>query len=126
MSVSAHGQDLRKSERVPIRVDLLYAVNKPAEIRLHLGRGEHCGAMVDISAEGIGFVSEIAIPVSTELEIKFHLIYEESVKSSMFVYGQVRYCRSLVEFGRYRIGVEFTNIKQEDRDIIKGFVRKCL
>ncbi|MFH0878017.1 MAG: PilZ domain-containing protein [Candidatus Omnitrophota bacterium] len=116
----------RQNVRVPVYVDFYYLIAQPPEIRIRLGQEEKKGSMVNISSGGIGFVSDVELPSSTEVDIKFCLVLKDIESPSLSVTGQVKHCRFLPELKTYRIGIAFNKINEKERGIISEFVKNFL
>ena len=116
----------RRHKRVRVDVDLFYKVDRPPEIRMKIGDQSKRTGMVNVSEGGIGYVSDSDIPVLTELDITFHLIFKDGHSQEIRAQGQVRYCYPLPEFERYpvyRIGAEFSSIDEKNRSRIIDYIR---
>ena len=126
MARSSEPLERRKHKRVQVDVDLYYKVDRPPEIRMKIGEQAKRTGMVNVSEGGIGYVSDSDIPVLTEIDITFHLIFKDGHSREIRAEGQVRYCYPLPEFERYpvyRIGAEFIGIDEKNRGLIIDYVR---
>lgn len=78
----------------------------------------------NISAAGIAFESENAIDQSDHIEIKLLLT---SCRALIVIYGKVVYCNEIIESEgsiNYHIGVDFINLKDQDREVLIKHVVK--
>ncbi len=79
---------------------------------------------VNVSATGIAFNCEIALKAGDYLEIKMLLISSMAV---VVTYGRVVYCQSGQSNDNrfpYFVGIDFINMKEEDREMLIKYVIK--
>ena len=72
---------------------------------------------ISLSEGGLSFDCEEAIPLNTYLALK--VVFEETF-SGLLLYGQVLY--SGEEDGKYKIGVEFTDLPESSRMIVARYI----
>jgi len=120
------GSDRRRFSRLSVNLTVLFRVDSPLHVRNMVGDREIEAATVDLSSGGMSFLTEYNIPVWTTLSLKFKLFKLSS--SGMFsfhapvqVFAEVR-SSVLLESGRYRLGLCFTEVRQEDKARIASFV----
>ena len=71
---------------------------------------------IDISRDGIGFLSDHAIPLNERVAIELAL---KPDAAPVLVIGEVKWVRQIADTARYRIGLSFADIiegSQEDLD----------
>ena len=119
------GSERRNSSRERVIFTVIYRVKKPIEVIMVVGGKKVSATMIDLSSAGMAVSTSYDSPVATELALKFTLINpyakaEEQVK----VMEMVAVVRNNIpgEGNNYRIGVAFTEIKEEDKDAISKFV----
>ena len=80
---------------------------------------------VSLSAAGVAFNNDKSIPVGTLLELRMVL---SSCLAVIVVHGQVVHCKDIAPNDpqqRYEIGVDYVNIKEDDRELlIKHVIKK--
>lgn len=82
---------------------------------------ERISQEVNLSASGIAFHQQESLSIGQYLAIEMYL---PSALALILVYGKVVQCESLPS-GLYTIGVEYTDIKEQDQELlIKHVVRK--
>ena len=70
---------------------------------------------VDISRDGIGFVSSRAIPLKEKIAIELAL---KPDTEPVLVIGEVRWVRKLSDSEQYRIGLTFSDVIDGSRDLL--------
>lgn len=123
--------DRRKYKRLKIGTLFTYQVEKPLSLRKIIGHDKEVNAlMLDLSAGGMGFLTEYSMPADAVLFMKFILIYsvindsgdgKEKVKSIEAI-GTTRY-NILVDRNEHRLGICFTYISEEDKKIIANLTK---
>ncbi|MCM8787323.1 MAG: PilZ domain-containing protein [Candidatus Omnitrophica bacterium] len=120
-------QERRKFKRVKVNFIVIYSIHQPVKLRMFINNKEIYAIMIDLSEGGMAVLTSYQIPENTLLHIKFTLIDStatfESRISKIELMGEVRYC-TLREDKSYRLGIRFTQIKEEDRVIISNFCKK--
>lgn len=79
---------------------------------------------VNVSATGMAFNCEVALKAGSYLEIKMMLVSSMAV---IVTYGRVVYCKnnpSSESHYPYVVGVDFVNMKDEDRELLIKYVVK--
>ncbi|AEG00094.1 hypothetical protein [Methylomonas methanica] len=80
---------------------------------------------VNLSAAGVAFTNNVAIPVDTLLELRMVLT---SCLAVIVAYGRVAQCKDISQDNTehpYAICVEYVNMKEEDRELlIKHVIKK--
>jgi hypothetical protein len=56
------GAERRRSQRVPLVVDLFYRIERPPELKIKFGDRIETAYVVDISTDGIGFICGTELP----------------------------------------------------------------
>ena len=119
------GMDKRKSKRVSARFTIIYDVYKPLSASMRIGGKEVDALMLDLSSSGMAICTNYDIPVSTVLRMKFTLINRkaelESQVQTIELMGEVRY-NVLWGNNEHRLGIMFTQIKEEDKKSIEDYV----
>jgi len=76
---------------------------------------------------GIAFLTSFQIPSSSDsairLTLEFDLATGDGQVYAIRAVGEVRYCYQLFEEAKWRIGIQFKEIKEEDKARIANFVR---
>jgi len=81
---------------------------------------------LDISVGGLGLLAsrEISSPEGhARISLAFDLPCPSGESRQICAIGEVRYCLKLTEENRYRVGVKFLQITDEDKLAIADFVR---
>ena len=115
----------RKFKRLKASFIVVYRLRRPLDILMIIGNEEVSGIMFDLSEGGISIASDYDIPPGTTLSIEFTLINpyasrDEQVKR-IEVSGEVRN-KTVTDSGENRLGIQFTNIAEEDRKALTDFV----
>ena len=124
---ASSGSDKRASKRLKANFTLYYQVNKPPTVVMNIGYGREIEAlMLDLSDGGMAILTNMDIPVDTVLLIKFTLINRALKDDNRIIKvgmtGVVCYNR-LLENEEHRLGIQFTNINEQDKKAISEFVR---
>ena len=72
---------------------------------------------VDISRDGIGFISNHSIPLHEKIAIELAL---RSEADPVLVIGEVKWVRKLSDSDQYRIGLTFSDIIDGSRDELES------
>ena len=124
MGNSEIGRDKRKFERVEAKFIVTYQVLSPSEVRRQFWDREIGGVMVDISGGGMGIITAHEIPALAMLALKFTMFDPFSIDKKpvkIETKGEVRYNLPLGR-GEHRLGIQFIEIIEEAKQIIKNFV----
>jgi adenylate cyclase len=111
-------QDVRKSPRVAVRLDLDYWRLKGKAVAAEGSRG----TLRDLGYRGLAAELERPLPLYSELKLAFDLSFLGFRASE--VYGRIVSLRE--EDGRFLAGVEFTSLEAETQDKIEIFVQMLL
>jgi len=111
-------QDVRKSPRVPVRLDLEYWLLEGKAVRGEASRG----AIRDLGYHGLLAELERRLPLYAELKLAFELSFLGSRAAE--VYGRLVSLRE--EGGRFLGGVEFTSLDADTQQRIELFVQMLL
>lgn len=120
------GIERRQHKRLNVDFTVIYQVDKPLTVKISIGWNKVIEAlMLDLSEGGMAILTEYNIPKSTVLLMKFTLINlafigEKRIKS-MNITGEV--CYNVSEKKEHRLGIRFTEIKQDDKLAIADFVK---
>lgn len=79
------------------------------------GSAFHSTKTVDISRDGIGFISNHAIPLKEKVAIEIALTPETE---PVLVIGEVKWVRKISDSDQYRIGLTFSEIIDGSRDAL--------
>lgn len=123
MQAYLSGAEKRKSRRVEVLFDLVYKVGATPAVSVKVGDKDKYATTMDISEGGMAIMTDYSVPVLTELDITFHLIYKDHQTPPMSAIGRVCYISVAANRKGYRLGIEFIKIKDEDRKRIIDFVR---
>lgn len=121
------GRERRRFSRLRSHVAVIYKVNEPLAVRMHLGDKEITATALDLCESGMAISTNHNIPLNTFLLIKFTIFKIDSDNRStlygpMVINGEVRYNTLLGENIR-RIGIYFTKIEEGDKIEIAHFVK---
>ncbi|MDD5348339.1 MAG: PilZ domain-containing protein [Candidatus Omnitrophica bacterium] len=112
---SYQGPERRTNKRVRMNCTVIYRINQPPDARFSLEGKDMYAQMVDISQNGMAMVTDLDIPTSTVVSIRFTLlkVNEELVKFSgpMEITGEVRSNVS-VEQKQHRLGIYFKKMRK--------------
>jgi c-di-GMP-binding flagellar brake protein YcgR len=115
----------RRFKRVKMGVTVMYRKNAPMDVWISDTQSERQARMFDLSEGGIGILTDINIPVQDVLRVKFALTRGKDSAVNCYgdleLMGQVRYC-CLAGENKYRLGIEFIDIKDSVRTQIRNFV----
>ena len=75
---------------------------------------------VDISRDGIGFISNKIVPLNKKIAIEIALAPEDE---PVLVIGQVQWVRQLSNINSYRVGMRFANILPGSRSRLDKYFR---
>ena len=119
------GIERRKHKRVKVRLNVIFRKNEPLEVRLRTLDSESRASMVDISEGGMSILSNLNIPISTVLWIRFTL--SKGDKESVSFYGTVEVLGKVVNSSVsgqdiYRLGITFLEMDEVSKREIGNFV----
>ncbi len=119
------GQERRRFKRVKLGVSLVYRKDAPMDVNVRSSNIESKAKMLDLGEGGLAILTDVNIPVSTVLWVKFTLSKAEnksvSYYGNMELLGEVRYSVP-VEGNNYRLGISFVNIKEKLKVDITNFM----
>lgn len=105
---------------------VVYRIDRPAKVRLRIGKKEIRATMIDLSAGGISFLTDCDIPLGSLLQMKFTLFKLEkddvSFYGPMEIEGEVRYNLPLGG-SEYRLGIFFKRIADQDKKEVEIFIQ---
>jgi c-di-GMP-binding flagellar brake protein YcgR len=124
------GRDRRKSQRLRVRLAVVYQINKPLNVRMQIGDKELIATTLDLSEGGIAISTNYDIPLQTDLLIKLTLFKVDNENKVTFygpmeIIGEVR-SNSLLENGEHRLGISFTSIEEKDLTELVKFLNAAL
>lgn len=126
---SLSAREKRRFKRLRVNLAVIYRVDKPISVRMKVGNREARSTMFDLSEGGLSMLTNLNIPVSSQLIMKFTLfkVDQEDVSfyGPMEIIGEVRYNIPLGG-DEFRIGIRFKRIKREDKNEISGFVKSTI
>ena len=117
------GIERRKFRREKVSFIVNYAIRKPIEVSITLGKRECDALMLDLSEGGMAVASSLDIPLSTTLDITFFLV-SKKISKRMAIQGET-VNRFVLKKNEYRLGIQFTKISQEDKTVISDFVKSA-
>ncbi|HRU38526.1 MAG TPA: PilZ domain-containing protein [Candidatus Goldiibacteriota bacterium] len=111
----------RKFKRVNKRIKVSYkVVSLPAEIEeIKKKLEKNTVESVNISAGGIQLIDDEELAPEQILRIEINV---GSTGDTIITFAEVRWCAKDNALGRYRTGIEFLVLKDEDKDIIDKIV----
>jgi len=120
------GRDRRKSQRLRIRLAVVYQINKPLTVRMQAGDKETVASALDLSEGGMAISTNYDIPLQSDLLIKFTLFKVDnddrvSFYGPMEIVGEVR-SNTTIENSLHRLGICFTKLDEKDRQEILNFI----
>lgn len=119
------GKERRKFKRVELGLTLIYRKDAPLEVNIRSSDMESRAKMLDLGEGGLSILTDVNIPLSTVLWIKFTLskIENKSVSyyGNMELLGEVRYCTAVGD-NNYRVGISFINVRDNLKVDIANFV----
>ena len=126
MNMQYSGPDRRKFNRLKVSFIVIYRVHKPLEVIMIVGNKEINAIMLDLSEGGMALSTNYNIPLATIILIKFTLINPYAIGDericTLEMTGEVRN-NVLAGKNDYRLGICFTDITKENRQIIAHFVK---
>lgn len=128
MGHSYPDQERRKCRRVKQGYVLMYKMDSGAKTRALPAEAAYNGMMLDLSEDGMAFLTHQKIPLSTCITNKFILVDEVMMQQdNRFrpVEAEGKVCYHLSgQRGMYRVGLQFTRLSDDDRGFIKN-MRSC-
>lgn len=121
------GKERRKFKRLKLKftITVIFRKDEPLGVRIRNGKKEYEATMLDISEGGMSILTDINIPPSTILWIRFTLAHGDKERIDFFgtmeIKGEVRYS-SLAKPGFYRLGICFLDISENERNQITNFM----
>ena len=119
-------KDKRAVPRVKRGIVLRYRIKelpKPEGVQVVYKLPVDIASTKDLSEKGIAFTASSLLPPQTILDIKLQLPLE---KESVDLEGRVLGCKEIKKNFIYRVRVEFINVGEEKRDLLKRFVQLFL
>ena len=128
MGHSYPDQERRKNGRVKQGYVLMYKMASGVRSRALPAEAAYNGMMLDLSEDGMAFLTHQKIPLETSITNKFILVDELLTQRDhrfrpIEAEGKVRYHLS-GQRGMYRVGLQFTRLSDDDRGFIKK-MRSC-
>ncbi|MFH1875692.1 MAG: PilZ domain-containing protein [Candidatus Omnitrophota bacterium] len=121
-------EERRKFKRIPVNFIVTYRPKEPAKLKMLVAEEEIRAAMLDLSERGMALLTAYDIPVGSLLLIEFTFIDtsvpQENLLHTMKILGEVRY-NALQDARAHRLGIQFTEISENDKYIISIFCRKA-
>ncbi len=128
MGYSYPDQERRKCKRVRQGYVLMYKMASGAKTRALPSEAAYNGMMLDLSEDGMAFLTHQKIPLATCITNKFILVNEPMTQQDNClrpVEAEGRVCYHLCDQrGMYRVGLRFTRLSDDDRGFIKN-MRRC-
>lgn len=127
MGQDYNGPERRKFKRVKVNFTLTYRAGAPLSTRITIdGNNAVDALMLDLSQEGMAFLTNSNIPMGTPVMLRWTLIdfsvnNDERVKNMDMTAKVVSNAK--VSAGEYRLGIQFTQISSEDENVIAEFVK---
>jgi c-di-GMP-binding flagellar brake protein YcgR len=121
-------QDRREFRRQEVSFIVIYRVNTPLFVRMLVKDKEVDALALDLSEGGMAILTSYELAISTLVTLKF-IIFKDLVlnmkrlSESVEATGEVRYSVFTKEKA-YRIGIRFTDISSEDRNLIATFAKR--
>ncbi|MFA6282239.1 MAG: PilZ domain-containing protein [Candidatus Omnitrophota bacterium] len=119
------GAERRKFKRVKVNLVVVYREDDSLDARIKADNKEHRAAIIDISEEGMAVLSEVKIPITTILRVRFNLADNKKEGIDFYgaedIKGKVLYAGELSK-GCFRTGIQFYDLNENDRNQIRNFV----
>jgi len=119
------GAERRRFKRVKVDLVVVYREDDSLDVRIKTDNKEHRAAIIDISEEGMAVLSEVNIPLTTILSVRFNLADNKKEGIDFYgaedIKGKVLYSNMLSE-DHFRIGIQFYDLSNDDRIQIRNFV----
>lgn len=130
MTTEYSGPERRSSKRVNVDFIVHYSLHRPVEITMGIGSQKIDALMLDLSEEGMSIATNYYLSINTPLFINFTLISDNKVGEDrirkMVIEGEVisRFAINADEYrsDEYRLGIQFREIREEDKVAIREFV----
>jgi len=110
------GSEMRRFRRVgySMSIEMIFPQNK-----------KESSHTIDISCGGVCFMSKVQLKTDAQVEIKLEL---SKRKKLICVKGRVAWVKNIEQFsvgniGKYKIGLEFIDLKDEDRKTLSKFIK---
>lgn len=117
----------RASPRVPVDFLVSYDICRSSG---EPSQDEKQAIALDISEGGIGLMTNFEIPAAStghvRLRLKFDLILNNGQSHDICSLGEARYCFKVFGESKWHVGIQFVDLKEEDKEIIAAFVRSSL
>lgn len=120
--------DTRSDKRHPMESAVTFSIHESmsSSVKINIPMTQIKAGLYDISANGCGLDSPYLIPPDTLLKIDINAApFAQELKverpQSISVTGTVRSC-VMKAVGRYRLGVQFVEIKKEDTEFIGNYI----
>ena len=127
MSSAYIGPERRRFERIAASVDITCGVDNSLTVNMLVEERRIDAQILDLSQAGMAVETGFKLPLSTVLLMNIVLhtqdAYGKQSEKPMRITGEVRYC-ILSTGSKMRIGISFTDINKEDRDLIDAFVKQ--
>lgn len=89
---------------------------------LERNTGKEVGNLVNITIEGLNMVRFEPLKIQTPLQLRMDFPEEFEGKRSFEFDGRVIWCRFDTNYDRFAIGLRFSNISEEDKQLLKGLI----
>jgi c-di-GMP-binding flagellar brake protein YcgR len=124
MGYSYPDQERRKCRRVKQGYVLMYKMASGVKTRAFPAEAAYNGMMLDLSEDGMAFLTHQKIPLATCLVNKFILVNDlMTQQDNRFrpIEAEGKVCYQLCgQRGMYRVGLQFTRLSDDDRGFIKN------
>lgn len=120
-----NGKDRRRFKRVKVGVTVVYRKDAPLDVRIRNFNLESEAKMLDLSEGGMALLTNVNIPISTIMWVRFTLTKVEG--KAINYYGDIellgKVCNSfLIGKNSHRLGIEFIEVKGKVINDIRNFV----
>jgi c-di-GMP-binding flagellar brake protein YcgR len=114
MNRTGEQHERRVNKRFRMNCTVIYRVNQPPDARFSLEGRDMYAEMVDISEQGMAMITDLNIPTSSVLNMRFTLlkVNDELVRFSgpMEITGEVR-SNVATETKQHRLGIYFRRMR---------------
>jgi c-di-GMP-binding flagellar brake protein YcgR len=111
----------RKYKRVDKKIEVSYkVVSMPSEIEKIKKQSEkNLSETVNISVGGIQLINDVQL--SADQIVRIELVLAKGA-TPIVTFAEVRWCANDQTLGRYRTGIEFLVLKDEDKKLIEEII----
>jgi c-di-GMP-binding flagellar brake protein YcgR len=110
----------RQYFRIPVMLDVTFVAWDPEQTEQNLPSEEMTGMMIDLSGGGFSFRIKVQLPEKGAIKGVLRLPLKKQLLEASFE-GVIRRVTYMPKPGLYHCSVEFTNIRESDRDKVMRY-----